>query len=243
MNLAVVAETVRRNLLSPGFIVFMAFVCVIAVGTTYLTGSPGSWQTFLGLIVIVTGAQLIGPEFSSGTLQLILVRPINRSVYVVSRWTGAALTILVAILIALAADAITMMSLGTVPWRPMLASATNRFADALLVCALLAFFGSFLRSYFNVAVLFMLQIGLGFLLDAIEEMRPGMTGMIGWLVTFFNSHPAVGKAIAAVARNLYPARPSDFNMDYYLLILSNTAVALLLTCLIFRRREVPYGAD
>ena len=243
MNLAVVTETLRRNLLSPGFIIYMAFMVVVAVGTTILTGSPGSWQTFLGLIVLVLGAQLIGPEFSSGTLQLILVRPINRSVYVVSRWTGMVLTILVAILIALSADMIAVMGVGQVPWRPMLASATNRFADALLVCALLAFFGAFLRSYFNVAMLILLQIASGFLLGAIEELRPGMPGMIGWLGAFFDRHPVFGAAVATVARNLFPTRPNDFNMDYYLLILSNTAVALLLTCLIFRRREVPYGAD
>ena len=41
-----------------------------------------------GSTVLITGCGPIGPEFSSGTLQLILVKPINRATYLLSRVAG-----------------------------------------------------------------------------------------------------------------------------------------------------------
>jgi hypothetical protein len=51
-------------------------------------------------------------------------------------------------------------------------------------------------------------------------------------------------ALRTIQDNLYPETPLvPFDRNWLLKVFSNAAIALLLACLIFRRREVPYGAD
>lgn len=244
MSVVVISETVRRHITSVAYLLFVAFLVVIAVGATFLSGQPGQWRTFAGLLVFIAGAQLIGPEFSSGTLQLILAKPINRSVYLLSRWAGVVLAIWCAMWIAFAADAIVLLGAGArVPWLRMLSVTFALSWNAMLVCAVLAFFGSFLRSYLNIGLYFALQAVLAMALAAIEQLRPDMPGVIGAAVRFFDANPLIGASIAALSRNLFPDIPFRIDVEWVLLIASNTTVLLLLACLLFRRREVPYGAD
>ncbi len=240
----VILETLRRHFTSGAFLVVVAFLVLVAVGSTFLSGQPGQWRAFVALLTLIAGAQLIGPEFSSGTLQLILSKPINRSVYLLSRWAGVVLAIWCAVGLALVADGIALLARGApIPWRRMGEGAFGLSWSALLVCAVLAFFGSFLRSYFNVGLYLVLRAVLGVALAAIDEIRPDMPGIIGASARLFDAYPALGSAIAALTRNLFPDVPLAVGVDWVLLIASNTAVLLLLACLLFRRREVPYGAD
>ena len=93
------------------------------------------------LIVLGTGSQLIGPEFSSGTLQLIVARPVNRSYYLLSRVAGAFAAILTIDLLAAAALAVGKYA-GNNPdsWKG-LAEAAGRYAfSGLLALSVLALF-------------------------------------------------------------------------------------------------------
>ncbi len=244
MSLVVISETLRRHVSSAAYLVSVSFLIVIAVGATFLSGQPGQWRSFAALLVYVAGAQLIGPEFSSGTLQLILAKPINRSIYLLSRWAGVVLAMWCAMWLAFAADAIVLLGAGArIPWSRMLSVTFGLSWSTMLVCAVLAFFGSFLRSYFNIGLFFALQAVLGMAVTLIAQIRPGMPGMIGAMARFFDANPLIESAIIAVDRNLFPDIPFRIDVDWVLLVASNTAVLLLLACLLFRRREVPYGAD
>ena len=244
MSLVVILETLRRHVTSVAYLVFVSFLVVIAAGATLLSGQPGQWRTFMGLLVLVAGAQLIGPEFSSGTLQLILAKPINRSVYLLSRWAGVVIAIWCAMGIAFAADVIVLLGMGApVPWSRMVIVTFGLAWNVMLVCAVLACFGSFLRSYLNIGLYFALQALLGITVTVIDQIRPDMRGVIGAMARFFDANPGISAAITAVDRNLFPEIPFRIDVDWVLLIASNTAVLLLLACLFFRRREVPYGAD
>ena len=82
---------------------------------------------------------------------------------------------------------------------------------------------------------------LGGLLDFLRRLDQGVFGTAG---AFLRAHPGVISAIRVVQENLYPDRPSvPFDRNWLLMVGSNASIALLLSCLVFRTREVPYGAD
>ena len=57
-------------------------------------------------------------------------------------------------------------------------------------------------------------------------------------------HPSVIGTLHTIHDNVYPDPPLvPFDRNWLLKVFGNAAAALLLACLIFRRREVPYGAD
>jgi ABC-type transport system involved in multi-copper enzyme maturation permease subunit len=232
MNLfsrVVVVETIRRHLTHIGYITYVAFMAIVAVGVSQF-GPPGAmWPTLVGLLAIITGCGPIGPEFSSGTLQLILVKPVNRATYLLSRVAGVLCVIWLAALVPFACEVIGRMVKGEVPWYAMGALLLNTAVMAILTVSLLTFFGSFSRAYMNVAFYMVLQIALSVfpMLLSLDRDR----------------FKALSHGIAVVAENLYPSAMPGFNGPWLLLVLSNAGVALVLACFVFRSREVPYGAD
>src|SRR5260370_20856944 len=67
-------------------------------------GAPPVVLPIVSLLGILLSCQLIGPEFSRGTLQLILVKPLNPSAYLISRVGGVIVVLWVAILLSFAFD-------------------------------------------------------------------------------------------------------------------------------------------
>ena len=91
MNLELIRNLLVQRFTSPGRIVFLAFIAgfplliVLAVPATGLSAVGTAIN-----IVIVLAAGMIGQDVSSGVLQLLLVRPIRRWEYVISRWLAVA---------------------------------------------------------------------------------------------------------------------------------------------------------
>lgn len=245
MSRVVFLETLRRYLVSPAYIATVAGVAIVAAIIGVLAPGSRQWHGFIGILIVILGASLIGPEFSSGTLQLILSRPIRRSTYLVSRWAGVVAAIWIAVIAGLAGQAAgTLAAAPADPaWTFMLQGAATLAIAALLVCALLALFGSFVRSYFNVALYVVLQIVFAVVLATVAEIRPDMPGMIGRLAVFLRQHPRIATVLSAIADNVFPERPETMHASWSMLVISNAAIAVLLACLVFRKREVPYGAD
>jgi ABC-type transport system involved in multi-copper enzyme maturation permease subunit len=225
----VVGETVRRHLSSVAYWGFVALLAIVALGTSRFNSPAAMWPTLVSLLSIITGAALIGPEFSSGTLQLILVKPVNRSTYLLSRVAGVVLVVWLAAAVAAGAEL-----LGRLLWTDSLRAAAvgtalaNVAADAVFTVSLLTFFGSFTRAYFNVAIYVVLQFGLG-IATAIAALA--------------RKYPMVIRTIEQISTNLFPEPPRGLDGPWLLLVFSNAAVALVAACFLFRSREVPYGAD
>jgi hypothetical protein len=133
-----------------------------------------------------------------------------------------------AAIVAFVCEAIGRLFTGEVPWRVMTTALLNVAADTLLVVSLLVLLGALTRAYFNVAIYVGAQVGLSVISGVLNMSR---------------QVPAVLQAIGAIDTNLFPDRPLSVDRDWLLLAASNAAVALVLACLTFRRREVPYGAD
>lgn len=228
MSAVVYVETVRRHLTSIAFWGYVGLVAVVSLGTARFNTPAAAWPTLVDLLAMIAGAQAIGPEFSSGTLQLILVKPVTRAAYLLSRVAGIATALWIAALIGGVAEIIGRLLAGRDAELGVIGAAlVNSAAGSLLIVALLAFFGSFSRAYFNVAIYLVLQIGLG----------------IGIALVTMAKWPFVAQQLQEVMRNLFPDAPRAVDTPWLLLVLSNAAIALVAACFLFRRREVPYGAD
>jgi len=236
----VIAESVRRCVTSIAYWFFVGLMAIIAFGMARFDRPGTAWPSLASLLAYIIGCTVIGPEFSSGTLQLILTKPVNRSIYLVSRVAGAVTAVWIATFIAFSLE-----MAGRALWTEFLridvvgAILIQSFAETILICALLAFFGSFTRAYFNIAIYMVLMIGLGVGQGMLSMMR-SMSGALG---TWLSTHNILDRAVAAVSNNLFPDAPPRFDWHWLLMVLSNAAIALVAACFIFRRREVPYGAD
>ena len=240
MNRVVVGETLRRHVTHPAFLVYVALLAIVALGVSNFDRPGSAWPSLVALLAIITGCGPIGPELSSGTLQLILVKPVKRWVYLVSRVTGVVIAVWIASIVAAVCELV-----GRAMWSDALASETiaialvNAFADAILTVSLLTLIGSLTRAYFNVAIYLAVQFSFVAAGGIFGLMRTSGNA-IG---RFLNEHIAIERALIVVDRNLFPEFPPGFYRDWLLMVLSNAAVALVLACLAFRRREVPYGAE
>jgi ABC-type transport system involved in multi-copper enzyme maturation permease subunit len=245
MSFVVIAETLRRHFAHLGYIAALLILIVI-VATMTAVGAPSQAPyEMISLFTLIAGCQLIGPEFSKGTLQLILSKPVGRSTYLVSRVLGVVLAIWVAILVVFASDIIGRLVVGTpIMWHIALSTMLVAALHTLLVCALLAFFGSFSRSYVNVGIYLGAQILFSMIFGLLSMMKNAVSGEMGKIGAMLREHPAVLESFGAIHRNVFPDNPAiPFDRNWILMMLCNASAALLLACVIFSRREVPYGAD
>lgn len=245
MSIVVIAETLRRHFAHLGYISALLILIVIVVMMAAIGAPSQAPYEIIGLFALIAGCQLVGPEFSSGTLQLILSKPIGRSTYLLSRAAGVVLAIWIAIVVMFASDVVGRLIAGSpIIWRAAAAAALVSALKVLLVCSLMALFGSFSRSYVNVGIYIGAQILLSMLYGMLSMMKNAVSGEMAVIGAFLRAHPGVLAALAATNKNLFPDDPSiPFDRNWMLMMVSNSAVALLLACVIFSRREVPYGAD
>jgi hypothetical protein len=225
----VIEETIRRHVTHIGYVTYVAFLAILGVGVSQFGSPAAMWPTLVGLLSIITGCGPIGPEFSSGTLQLILVKPINRATYLLSRVAGVLCVIWLAALVPFACEVVGRLAKGDVPLYAMGATLLNTAVLAILTVSLLTLFGSLTRAYLNVAVYMVLQAALSVLPMLLSLDRARFAALSRW--------------ITVIDQNLYPPAPPGFHWPLLLLVLSNAGVALVLACFVFRSREVPYGAD
>lgn len=241
MNRVVIVETLRRHLRHPAFVIALILLVMLALGVSFFDRPGSAWPSMVSLLALITGCAVIGPEFSSGTLQLILVKPVNRAVYLLSRVTGVVLVVWLAAAVAAIAELAGRAIWGqaTLPAKVIGITLLNAWTDAILAVALLALLGSVTRAYFNIAIYVAALFGLNLsgVVFALVRQSRNAAGM------FLAANPAIETTVQMIEQNLFPELPPGLDPAWTVMVLSNAAIALLLACLAFRRREVPYGAD
>lgn len=245
MSATVVLETLRRHFAHIAYIGGVLGLMVMASALAAMDAPANAPFGMFTLFTLLAGCQLIGPEFSKGTLQLILSKPIHRSRYLLSRVAGVVLALWMVVALVYGMDVLWRAVGGhNVSWSGGAGTAVAAASQAVLVCALLALFGSFTRSYLNVALYLGINLVMSLTITALEFVRRVEKGFWSGVGALLRAHPGFIGAIGAVHANLYPEPPMvPFDRTWLLMIYGNAAVALLLACLIFGRREVPYGAD
>jgi len=241
MNGTVVAETMRRHLSSVGYIAFLILLGLIGFFASGFA-TPGSmWPSLVALLAIITGSAIIGPEFSTGALQLIVSKPIRRAVYLLSRVAGVFACVAIAAVVGLGAEAAGRLLRGdaAMPWPRLSAMFAGALAASLLVIAMLTFLGSLTRAYFNVAIYLGAEAALNAVQAVVGMLRVRGTG-VG---AFLEQHPSIERGLAAVDDVLFASVPGEPTAPWLARVAVTVAVALLLACAAFERREVPYGSD
>jgi len=233
-------ETLRRHVLHGAYLTALAVLSILAGTAGSVGGNPSLWLTFVTLGTIIIGCQLIGPEFSSGTLQLVLAKPVNRSAYLLSRFAGVIVAVWILVVVPMLFDILGRIFIHHQELHAAdFAVPVNTGIENLMLCALLVLFGAMTRSYLNVAVYFFGEIALYALASGLRSIARKDYA----LSAFFRDHAGIEKSVVAIIRTLYPEGPPTFDWRWTVTVVSNVVVALLIACFIFRRREVPYGAD
>ncbi|MEO8379106.1 MAG: ABC transporter permease subunit [Acidobacteriota bacterium] len=240
MSLVVIAETFRRHATSLAYFGYLGLLALLSMGVSLFDRPAAAWPSLITLLALVTGSGAIGPEFSSGTLQLILVKPLTRVAYLLSRVTGIVLVIWLAAVVCAVFEIAGRAFWGhSAPITAIGSGLLNVMADTVLAVSLLALLGSITRAYFNIAIYLFVLIGL-----SVTEVVLGFIRQSGnALGQFLAQHTGIDRVVIAIESNLFPDAPTSLEPRWMVMVLSNAAVALLLACLAFRRREVPYGAD
>ena len=240
MSGVVFIETVRRHVTNVAYLIVLLLFAIVACIAGAIGATPGMWTGIVNLAGIVLACQLIGPEFSSGTLQLVLAKPVNRSSYLVARYCGV--VVATAILFAVPA----VFDAGSRVFAhhehltaSMFALPANTAMSFIIAAALFALFGSMSRSYINLAIYFISETMLYAAMAVLRAIENGSYAVS----PFFQAHPGIAIGMTKLTRNLFPEVTQTFDWRWTLMVVSNGAVALLLACLVFRDREVPYGAD
>ncbi|HEY0144255.1 MAG TPA: ABC transporter permease subunit [Thermoanaerobaculia bacterium] len=244
MSGVVIGESLRRHFTSIFVVPYLLILAMVGLASSRSATPAAAWPSMSILLAIILGSRLIGPEFSSGTLQLILVKPIKRSAYVLSRVAGVVLVVTIAIALAALCEAI-----GRLLWENGVGLQTIGHAvlasilRVALVAALLALLGSLTRAYFSVALYFAIMLGIETLIGILNIVRGSSGGFFGTIGEIVARYPGIAQALTWLSQNLFPDAPRLLNSGWVLMVASNSALALLLACLRFRTREVPYGAD
>jgi ABC-type transport system involved in multi-copper enzyme maturation permease subunit len=240
VNRVVIVETFRRHVTSGAFLAYTALLAIVALGSSAFDKPAAAWPSLVTLLALITGCGPIGPEFSSGTLQLILVKPVTRAAYLLSRVAGVVLSVWSAAIVAAAFELAGRAIWGIhVPFLPIGSALLNGMADTILTVSLLTLLGSLTRAYFNIAIYFAGMVGFSMLMFALGMIRQSRNAFGLFLI----EHIGIERTLSAIDLNLFPDLPPRLDAEWLLMVLANAAVALALACLAFRRREVPYGAD
>jgi ABC-type transport system involved in multi-copper enzyme maturation permease subunit len=236
MSAVVFEETVRRHITSAGFIVYTLLLALVGIFVATFHMPASMWPSLVTLLAIITGSAIIGPEFSTGTLQLIVSKPVARSAYLLGRVAGVFASVGLAASVAVAAEVMTRVILGSeTPWRRLFDVFAGELVVVLLAIALLTLLGSITVAYFNVAIYVGIQMGF--------SVAQALLGALQLRNAFIQEHPEIAQILATIDDTLFPSAPQVLTSAWVVKSVALAAVALALACLSFRRREVPYGAE
>jgi ABC-type transport system involved in multi-copper enzyme maturation permease subunit len=241
MNAAVVGETLRRHFMSVAYLAFVVLIALAGLLSSTFNRPASMWPTLVTILAIITGSALIGPEFSVGTLQLIVTKPVRRPVYLLSRAAGVFTAVTIAAVVALGAEALGRMLLrpDAVPWDRIIGAFGGALVESLLSISLLTLLGSLTRAYLNAAIYIGTQVVLGITasLLGVTRVRRSAFG------AFLEANPVIERGLARFDDFLFPSAPMALEWMWIARVVATAAIALTLACLAFTRREVPYGAD
>lgn len=115
MNPALVSAFLRQRLSSPMRLGLLVLVTLFPLGGVAIMGTIGVLGGIAGPIALILAAGAIGQDVSSGTLQLLLARPVTRPSYLVSRWLAATLGAIALTAAMLVLGTLVLLLRGTHP--------------------------------------------------------------------------------------------------------------------------------
>ncbi len=193
----------------------------------------------VGLIIaIFTGIGLVNKEIERRTVYTIMARPISRTTFILGKYCGLALTLLINILVMLGVF-LAILGLYGVPITWTLFQAVQLiFVEMLLITAMALLFSTFTSSTLSAIVTLALYV-IGHLIGDLKGLtQNGQTIVLKNVVSALSylcpnlellnikGQAAMGVTVTAS----YEALASVYGLSY-------TAASIALACMIFQRRD------
>lgn len=236
MNETLIRSAWRERLSNPIRLGSLCGVFVLPLVTTIIDPDPQLAEAFwAALFAAVLGTGIIGLEISSGSLSLVLTRPISRRTYVLSRWIAVALLATGLSIAQLSCQALIIRFSGhELPLELFLFDAADRASLALGVAAAFVFLSTIGASVADLFLWAGLNVLAGVLQTAGKLMSIPLLGQGGRLFgRIANPH-------VDVYRLLFSTRVPWLEALQYLAILT---FALAAATVVLNRRELSYASD
>jgi len=236
MNPTLVLATLRQRFTSP-----IRMLIVMVLGWTPMLAvvmAPGGGFAALGdgyFFVLALGAGMIGQDVSSGTLPLLLARPVTRAEYVFSRWGATAAGAFVIMLLqGLTAIAIMLLRGASVPWSDAGVFLANGTLTVLGAAALLALLSALAGGLGDIGLLLLLFI------SAQVVQKIGMFKSWMWLVRGTEEFMGALKPQLNLGPLVHGAAVPWFAVVSWL---STVTLCLALAIMVMNRRELSYASS
>lgn len=236
MSLTLVLATLRQRFTSPirlVILLLLGWMPMLAIVVAPRTGFAALGDCYLLALTLTAG--MIGQDLSSGTLQLLLARPVTRAQYVFSRWGAvAAGTFLVVVLQTLCAASLMLARGAPVPWGQAALHLGNSALIALGLAAVMALFSSLASGIADLGLLFLAWLSA----QVLEKV--GMLKSWDWLVRGAEELLRVLKPELDLAPFFHAGPVSWLAVVSYL---STVTLCLALAVLVMNRRELSYASS
>jgi len=236
MNAVLVLATLRQRFTSPIrllIVLLLGWMPMLPILMAPRTGFAALGDCYFLALTLAAG--MIGQDLSSGTLQLLLARPVTRAQYVFSRWGAvAAGTFLIAGLQTLAAALIMALRGVPVPWDQAALFLANGALLALGTAAVMALLSSLAAGLGDLGLLFLVF----FSAQVLEKV--GMFKSWDWLVRGAGELLRVLKPELDLAPFLHGGPVAWLAVVSYL---STVTLCLGLAVVVMNRRELSYASS
>ena len=236
MNLTLVLATLRQRFTSPirlVIVLLFGWMPVLPVLVAPRIGFAALGDCYFLALTLAAG--MIGQDLSSGTLQLLLARPVTRAQYVFSRWGAvAAGTLLITVLQTLVAALVMTLRGAPVPWGGAALFLANGALLALGTAAIMALLSSLAAGLGDLGLLFLVFISA----QVLEKL--GMFKSWDWLVRGAGELLRVLKPQLDVAPLFHGDPVAWFAVVSYL---STVTICLGLAVVVMNRRELSYASS
>jgi len=115
VNPTLIAAFLRQRFTSPMRVGLLAILTVFPLGGAVLMGTLAPLGGIAGPLALILAAGAIGQDVSSGTLQLLLVRPVSRPSVLVHRWLASVLVATAITVLTLILASVALVLRGTHP--------------------------------------------------------------------------------------------------------------------------------
>ena len=234
MNATLVAAFLRQRFTSPMRLGLLFLLVTFPLGASALMRTLEPLTGLAGPLALILAAGGIGQDVSSGTLQLLLVRPVSRPSLLVSRWLACVLAAVVMVVGLLALGTIALLLRGTHPdgldlVRIVLESACSAAGHAAVMLMLSTLVNGLGDLGLYVATFFVTQMLSGL---AMLQHWP-------WLARASTEAQRVLDAQLAWAWLVHGTAPSWFAIASWA---STLTLALAVAIYSLNRRELSYAA-
>jgi hypothetical protein len=236
MSLTLVLATLRQRFTSPirlVIVLLFGWMPMLPILMAPRTGFAALGDCYFLALALAAG--MIGQDLSSGTLQLLLARPVTRAQYVFSRWGAVAAGTFLLVALQTLCGAFVMLVRGApVPWDQAALHLANSALLAAGTAAVMALLSSLAAGLGDLGLLFLVFLSA----QVLEKV--GMFKSWEWLTRGAGELSRALKPELDLAPFLHGGPVAWFAVVSYL---STVTLCLGLAVVVMNRRELSYASS